>query len=63
MKTYAVIENNLVANIIVADSLELAEKVTSSVCVYITEATGNAHVGLKYENGTFEQPTPIIVEP
>jgi hypothetical protein len=62
MKTYAVLENNVVVNIIVASSLEIAEEVTNSNCVFITDATGNAHIGLSYANGVFEQPTPLESE-
>jgi len=58
MKKYAVLnEINEVVNIIVASSLEVAENVTASNCIFITDATGNAHIGLSYVDGLFEQPT------
>jgi hypothetical protein len=56
MKTYAVIENNVVTNVIVAASKEIAESATACNCIEITEATGIAHMGLGYADGVFEQP-------
>lgn len=62
MKTYAVLNsNNIVENVIVASSLEAAENVTSQACIYITEATKPAHVGLGWNGTEFEQ--PAVVEP
>jgi hypothetical protein len=61
MKTYAVLTSDrIVENVIVAPSLEVAEGVTSKVCIYITEATKNAHIGLSWDGTEFEQP---FVEP
>ena len=56
MKTYAVLDNNsLVNNIIVADSLEVAEKVTSSYCVLIPLGTF-VDMGYTYADGAFTAP-------
>lgn len=64
MKRYACLDiNNKVTNIIIADSLESAEKVTSSSCVLITADTKAAHIGLSYTGGEFEQPEPITSGP
>lgn len=61
MKRYAVLTmENIVENVIVADSLEIAESVTASNCVLITNSTGTPHIGLSYSDGVFEQPA---VEP
>lgn len=63
MKRYAVIENGLVTNTILASSLDVAESVTSSTCIFVTEETGEPHAGLSYSNGTFEQPEIEEPEP
>ena len=41
---YAVIENNKVVNVIVADSKEISEQVTGLTCIDVTD-------GWDYENG------------
>jgi hypothetical protein len=57
MKKYASLtEDNKVDNVVVAGSLDIAETVTSSICILVTEETGNPHIGLGYSNGIFEQP-------
>lgn len=64
MKRYASLtEDNKVSNVVVAPSLDVAETVTYSTCVLVTEATGSAHIGLGYSGGVFEQPEPIVEEP
>ena len=63
MKTYAVLNNNVVENVIVAPSLEIAESITASTCIFVTTETGNPYIGLSYANGIFEQPTPTEEEP
>jgi len=50
MKTYAVLSDSTVSNIIVAASLEIAESVTNSKCILVTEETKYPHIGLKYED-------------
>lgn len=60
---FAVIVDGVVTNIIVAESHEIAESVTGEMCAAYTD-DNPAHIGLKYENGTFEQPPAIeIIEP
>lgn len=39
MSTYAVVENGIVTNVIVADSLEIAQEATQKTCVEQTEET------------------------
>jgi hypothetical protein len=57
MKKYAVLDDNSkVINIIVADSLDVAELVTSSYCVLIPLGT-NIDMGYVYSEGTFSAPT------
>lgn len=59
MANYAVIENGIVTNTIVADTKEIAEEVTSLTCVEYTEENP-AGIGWTYNGTTFEQPTPTI---
>jgi hypothetical protein len=57
MKTYAVLNlDNIVENVIIAPSLEVAENLTSKVCIYVTESTKKPHIGLSYSENQFEQP-------
>jgi hypothetical protein len=52
---FAVMSNNIVTNLIVADSKEIAEEATGLICIEYT--TDNlAHVGFGYDGTTFEQP-------
>ena len=61
MKRYASLtQDNKVSNVVVASSLDIAETVTYSTCILVTEATGNPHIGLGYSNGVFEQPEPTV---
>jgi len=58
MPKFAVIKNNKVENIILADSLEIAQSVTEGLeCVPYTEDGINIpHIGFGYSDGVFEQP-------
>lgn len=60
MGNFAIIENDIVTNIIVADSKAIAEEVTGKVCVEYTESNP-AVIGLGYVNGVFEQPQPVEI--
>ena len=55
MTNYAVIKNNKVKNIIVADSKEIAEEATGLLCVEYTDENP-AYIGLGFDGTTFEQP-------
>ena len=60
MKTFAVLNGeNVVTNIIVCDSLEIAEQVTQCVCVEYTEENP-ASIGWIYDpaTNTFSPPEP-----
>jgi hypothetical protein len=59
MPKFAVIRNNIVQNIVFADSLEAVQSViTNAECVeYTEEGIDTAHIGLGYSNGVFEQPS------
>jgi hypothetical protein len=51
----AVIENGIVENIIVAESIEIAEGITGKECVeYSVE--DNPHIGFGWDGISFEQP-------
>jgi hypothetical protein len=53
---FAVIENGVVTNTILADSKAIAEEVTGATCVAYTDED-RPHIGLGYSKGVFEQPT------
>lgn len=58
---FAVIKNNIVTNVIIADSLEIAELVTGATCV----KSDVAAIGAAYdeETGLFITPDPIVEDP
>lgn len=64
MATYAVINNGVVENIIVADDQQEAERATGKQCVnYDPLAVGSLpHIGLGYDGTTFEQPPVTLVD-
>jgi hypothetical protein len=56
MKNYAVIEDGTVINVIVAESLEIAESVSEKTCVEYEYTKDNTPViGLGYDGTVFEQ--------
>ena len=56
MKNYAVLDNNSqVVNIIVAPSLDVAEKITSSYCALVPLGTF-VNMGYTYADGAFTAP-------
>lgn len=55
MANFAVLINNRVTNIIVADSKEIAEAVTNSICVEYTEENP-AGIGWTYDGVNFIAP-------
>ena len=60
MPNFAVIENQKITNIIIAESKLIAEQVTGKTCIeYINEP---AEVGGTYINGTFTQAPKIEPE-
>ena len=57
MKRYAVLDsNNIVINLIVANSLEIAEQVTGCVCIFITSEDATCEIGKLYSGGVFIDP-------
>lgn len=65
MANFAVIENNIVINTIVADNKETAEQLTGRQCVeYFDE--NPAAIGYGFDGTTFEQqpiPEPVEIDP
>jgi hypothetical protein len=57
---YAVISNNDVINLIVADSKEIAEEVTGLTCVEYTDED-RLEIGMLYQDGVFSY--PLLEEP
>jgi hypothetical protein len=57
MANYAVLNGNNVENIIVADSLEIAETVTQKTCVEYDDSNP-AGIGWTYNGANFVAPTP-----
>ena len=57
MKRYAVLDvNNVVSNIIIAKSLEIAEDVSYSTCIEITQSNSSVQIGSSYADGVFSEP-------
>ena len=52
----AVIENGIVENIIVCETVKLAKQITGKECVEFTEENP-AHMGLGFDGEVFEQPS------
>jgi len=55
MAMFAVMSGNKVINTIIADTKELAQEVTSSVCIEYTEQNPAA-IDWTYNGSTFEEP-------
>jgi hypothetical protein len=60
MANFAVIENGIVTNIIVADTKQVAETATGKTCVGYTDSNP-AVIGLGYDGTTFEQPEVVFI--
>jgi hypothetical protein len=60
MATFAVIQDNIVINAIVADTKEIAEQVTGSTCVEYTDENP-AGIGYTYDGENFI--APVVEEP
>lgn len=55
---FAVMSDNLVTNIIVADTLEIAETVTNSICIPYTDETP-VGINWSYDGVNFINPNPL----
>lgn len=61
MKKFAVLNNNLVSNIIIANSLFVAEQITASACIEILGDT-EVDIGYEYLDDQFVKPTELEEE-
>lgn len=60
-KFFAVIQDNIVVNTIVADTLAIAQDVTGLSCVEYSE-DDTPQIGFGYDGTVFEQPAPDVEE-
>ena len=56
MNNYAVVENGIVVNLVVADSLEVAESLTGQTCIEYDYDLANPVIGLGWDGTEFQQP-------
>ena len=56
MPNFAVIENELVINVILADTKDIAEEITGLTCIEFNLENNPAYIGGKYQNGIFSHP-------
>lgn len=66
MASYAVIKDNIVDNVISADSKDIAESVTGLLCVEIINEPGTPGIGWTYNGTSFISPvveTPVEETP
>lgn len=61
-KTFAIISESIVSNVIVADSVEIAETITGQPCVEYTE-TNPAQIGWVYDSETGKFSLPVEEAP
>ena len=60
MPKFAVIRNNEVQNVIVAETKEVAVALTNALCVDITDV--NSGIGYTYDGTSFTDPNPPAKE-
>ena len=59
MASFAVINNGIVQNCIIANSLDIAQEVTGFTCVEYTNENAPS-IGYLYDNGIFTNPNPLV---
>ena len=57
MKNFAVIENNIVTNVIICDDISTAQEITGKNCIEYTDENP-AYLNGEYKNGVFIAPKP-----
>ena len=62
MKKFAVIQNNIVLNVILADSKEIAEQVTDLTCIEYTDENP-AKINDTWDGTNFISPIITVQEP
>lgn len=63
MPNFAVIENNIVVNVIVADSAEIANQLTGLTCIEYDIDKKNVGRFWEYDGENFINPNPPILPP
>jgi hypothetical protein len=63
MAYFAVIADDKVKNVIVADNLEMAVQVTNSLCVEYEHGVGAVGIGWTYKEGIFAPPVIELLVP
>jgi hypothetical protein len=58
MSRFAVIKNNCIVNIIVAESKEIADAATNSNCVAVSNEPGGPEIGWTWDETNFSPPEP-----
>jgi hypothetical protein len=61
MPNFAVIENNVVINVILADTLEDAEQATGFTCIEYTDASPIG-IGWIFNGERFDNPATIVIQ-
>lgn len=59
MANFAVIENNILTNLIIADSLEIAKSLTGKKCIEYDPENDYVFIGSKYDGTQFIPPAPF----
>jgi hypothetical protein len=62
MPNFGVIRNNTIINVIVADTLEIAESVTKHTCILIDEMPIGINYVLNLETGEWKNPFAQEIE-
>ena len=62
MAHFAVLEEGVVVNTIVADSAEIAEEVTKQVCIEYEFTAGAPGIGWTYDGAEFTAPVAEVTE-
>jgi hypothetical protein len=61
MAVWCVINNGVVENVIIADTKEIAERVTMKTCVETTQEYNAPWLGWLYDGENFTNPNPPII--
>ena len=62
MANYAVIQNGIVTNVIIADTKEVAEMATGSTCIEYENVPGAPGIGWTYDGAEFTAPIVEVTE-
>lgn len=62
MANYAVIQNGIVTNVIIADTKEVAEMATGLTCIEYENEPGAPGIGWSYDGAEFTAPVVEVTE-